>query len=52
MPQVGTTLTAETLEKVKKMASNEKRSVSKMVELLVERAISERERKRKGGSND
>lgn len=45
MPQVSATVTPELVEELKKIAEKEKRTISSTVEILLERAVKERNRK-------
>ena len=45
MPQVSATVTPELIEELKKIAEKEKRTISSTVEILLERAIKEKNRK-------
>lgn len=47
MPQVSATVTEELIGELKKIADKEKRTISSTVEILLERAIKERNRKSK-----
>ena len=47
MPQISLTVTEQTLQNVKSIAEREKRSLSATAEILIERAIKERNRKKK-----
>ena len=44
MPQVSATVTPELVEELKKIAEKEKRTISSTVEILLERAIKEKNR--------
>lgn len=46
MPQISLTVTNQTLQEVKTIAEREKRSLSATAEILLERAIKERNRKK------
>lgn len=47
MPQVSATISQKLLEEVKKIAEKDRRTISSAVELLLEKAIKERNRKLK-----
>lgn len=51
-PQISTTVDQEVYDKISELASDEKRSVSEMVALLLERAIKDKTRNRKGGKTE
>ena len=51
MPQISATISEELMDEIKKVASKDRRTISSVVELLVERAIKERNRKTKIQSN-
>lgn len=46
MPQVSATISQELLEEIKKVAVKDRRTISSAVELLLERAIKEKNRKK------
>lgn len=52
MPQVSATVTPETYEKIRQVQEKESRSLSNTVEVLLERALKERERKNKKRVHD
>lgn len=47
MPQISLTVTEQTLQEVKTIAEREKRTLSSTAEILLEKAIKERNRKKK-----
>jgi hypothetical protein len=51
MARINATISKELLENIKQIAEREKRSVSSMVEILLEQSVKERLRKRKGGND-
>lgn len=49
MARINATISNDLNESIRQIAEREKRSVSSMVEILLEQAVKERLRKRKGG---
>jgi hypothetical protein len=51
-PQISTTVDQDVYDQISKLADSEKRTVSEMTALLLELAIKEKTRNRKGGKTE